>query len=157
MGTGRASPILDGRTRRTSSLEEKFELIASGQGIALVPVSIAGSYSRPDLVYLTVADALPVETCLAAPASSCAGSVVDLLDIATATLRGHSGDSERGGRRPVDRLRVITSGTGGNSHEARIEHVTDGDLCTCVTQGCDEHRTSGTLGCAQVPPTAPSP
>lgn len=60
-------PILDGRTRRTSSLEEKIELIASGQGVELVPVSIAGSYSRPGLVYLTVTDALPVETCLAVP------------------------------------------------------------------------------------------
>jgi DNA-binding transcriptional LysR family regulator len=89
-------PILDGRTRRTSSLEEKFELIASGQGIALVPVSVAGSYSRPDLVYRTVTDALPVETCLAVPESSCAGAVPDFLDIATATLRGHVGDPESG-------------------------------------------------------------
>ncbi|MFK0258228.1 LysR family transcriptional regulator [Streptomyces sp. NPDC090445] len=80
-------PVLDGRTRRTSSLEEKFELVASGQGIALVPVSIAGSYSRPDLVYLAVTDALPVETCLAVPEGSCAGPVTDFLDIATATLR----------------------------------------------------------------------
>ncbi|MFI6768111.1 LysR family transcriptional regulator [Streptomyces sp. NPDC050355] len=87
-------PILDGRTRRTSSLEEKFELIASGQGIALVPVSIAGSYSRPDLVYLTVTDALPVETCLVVPEGSRPGPVRDFLDIATATLRRHDGDSE---------------------------------------------------------------
>ncbi|MCC3774381.1 LysR family transcriptional regulator [Streptomyces sp. UNOB3_S3] len=87
-------PILDGRTRRTSSLEEKFELIASGQGIALVPVSIAGSYSRPDLVYLTVTDALPVETCLAVPESNRTGPVADFLDIATATLRRPSGDPE---------------------------------------------------------------
>ncbi|MFD7665016.1 LysR family transcriptional regulator [Streptomyces sp. NPDC059788] len=79
-------PVLDVRTRRTSSLEEKFELIASGQGLALVPVSVAGSYSRPDLVYLPVTDALPVETCLAVPESACAGPVLDFLDIATATL-----------------------------------------------------------------------
>lgn len=87
--------ILDVRTRRTSSLEEKFELIASGQGIALVPLSVAGSYSRPDLVYLSVTDALPVETCLAAPESSAAGPVQDFLDIATTTLRRHSGDAGR--------------------------------------------------------------
>ncbi len=89
-------PILDGRTRRTPSLEEKFELIASGQGVALVPVSIADSYSRPDLVYLAVADAVPVETCLAVPESSCAGPVADFLDIATATLRRRPVDSETG-------------------------------------------------------------
>ncbi|MEU8547642.1 LysR family transcriptional regulator [Streptomyces roseoverticillatus] len=87
-------PILGGSTRRTSSLEEKFELIASGQGIALVPVSIANSYSRPDLVYLTVTDALPVETCLALPESSCAGPAADFLDVATATLRRHTGGAE---------------------------------------------------------------
>ncbi|MFF4219256.1 LysR family transcriptional regulator [Streptomyces nondiastaticus] len=87
-------PILDAKTRRTSSLEEKFELIASGQGIALVPVSIANSYSRPDLVYRTVADALPVETCLAVPESSCPGLAPDFLDIATATLRRHTGGPE---------------------------------------------------------------
>ncbi|MFH9424260.1 LysR family transcriptional regulator [Streptomyces sp. NPDC017529] len=83
--------ILDVKKRRTSSLEEKFELIASGQGIALVPLSIAGSYSRPDLVYLPITDALPVETCLAVPDSSCADPVLNFLDIATATLRRPSG------------------------------------------------------------------
>ncbi|MFB6436553.1 LysR family transcriptional regulator [Streptomyces sp. NPDC056411] len=88
-------PILDVRTRRTSSLEEKFELIASGQGIALVPRGVAGSYSRPDLCYLPVTDSLPVETCLAVPESNCAGPALDFLDIATATLRRHSGDAER--------------------------------------------------------------
>lgn len=91
-------PMLGGTTRRTSSLEEKFELIASGQGIALVPVSIAGSYTRPDLVYLTVTDAMPVETCLAAPEGSDANLVPDFLDLATATLRQQSGDA--GAARP---------------------------------------------------------
>nr|WP_308111501.1 hypothetical protein [Streptomyces sp. ET3-23] len=56
-------PMLDGRVPRAYSLEEKFELIASGRAVALVPVSVAGSYSRPDLFYLTVTDAPPVETC----------------------------------------------------------------------------------------------
>ncbi|MEU8685919.1 LysR family transcriptional regulator [Streptomyces sp. NPDC048611] len=88
-------PVLDVRKRRTSSLEEKFELIASGQGIALVPVRVATSYSRPDLVYLPVTDAPPVETCLAAPESSCVGLVPEFLHIATATLRGDSGDAGR--------------------------------------------------------------
>lgn len=44
--------ILDAQTRRTSSLKKRFELIASGQGIALVHQRVARSYSRPDLVYL---------------------------------------------------------------------------------------------------------
>ncbi|MFG2142918.1 LysR family transcriptional regulator [Streptomyces sp. NPDC048696] len=88
-------PILDVKARRTTSLEEKFELIASGQGIALVPVSIAGSYSRPDLVYLKVTDYPPVETCLAVLESNCTGPVADFLDIATATLRRSAGREVR--------------------------------------------------------------
>ena len=56
--------ILDAQARRTSSVEEKFELIAAGHGIAMVPRSVANSYPRSDLVYLPVTDAVPVETCL---------------------------------------------------------------------------------------------
>ncbi|MFG3257185.1 LysR family transcriptional regulator [Streptomyces sp. NPDC048172] len=80
-------PVLDVRARRKVSLEEKFELIASGQGIAHVPVSVAASYSRPDLVFLPVTDAPPVETCLAAPETGLTTSVREFLEIATATLR----------------------------------------------------------------------
>ncbi|MFJ8626062.1 LysR family transcriptional regulator [Kitasatospora sp. NPDC093550] len=80
--------VLDARSRRTSSLDEKFELIAAGQGIALVPRSIAGSYSRPDLVYLPVTDHPPVRTCLAVPERGQeAGPVRDFLDLAVTTLR----------------------------------------------------------------------
>ncbi|MGX1849969.1 LysR family transcriptional regulator [Streptomyces sp. NPDC055299] len=106
--------ILDVRTRRTSSLEEKFELIASGQGIALVPLSVAGSYSRPDLVYLSVTDALPVETCLAAPESSAAGPVQDFLGIATTTLRRHSGDA---GREAAGTANPASNGSGRHSRK----------------------------------------
>jgi DNA-binding transcriptional LysR family regulator len=79
--------ILDAQTRRTSSLEEKLELIASGQGIALVPRSVARSYSRPDLVYLPVTDAVPVETCLAVLEGRHEPRLLDFLEIATTTLR----------------------------------------------------------------------
>ncbi|CAM5327399.1 LysR family transcriptional regulator OS=Streptomyces fumanus OX=67302 GN=GCM10018772_20210 PE=3 SV=1 [Streptomyces fumanus] len=57
--------MLDVPNRRTSTLEEKFELIATGHGIALLPLSVARSYSRPDLVHLPVTDAPGAETCLA--------------------------------------------------------------------------------------------
>ncbi|MFD5465731.1 LysR family transcriptional regulator [Kitasatospora sp. NPDC127059] len=82
-------PILDGRARRPHTLDEKFELIAAGRGVALVPVSIAGSYSRPDLVYLPVTDFPPVETCLAVPEDGDRpGPVRDFLDLAVPVLRG---------------------------------------------------------------------
>ncbi|NAS25767.1 LysR family transcriptional regulator [Herbidospora sp. NEAU-GS84] len=79
--------LLDTPTRRTSSLEEKFELIASGHGIGLVPLSIARSYSRPDLVHLPVTDAPEIETCLAVLADRREKLLRDFLEIATATLR----------------------------------------------------------------------
>jgi len=80
-------PMLDAPTRRTSSLEEKFELIAAGHGITLVPRSVARSYARPDLVYLPVTDAPQVETCLAVVADRREKLLRDFLEIATATLR----------------------------------------------------------------------
>jgi DNA-binding transcriptional LysR family regulator len=82
--------ILDAQTRRTSSVEEKFELIAAGHGIALVPRTVATSYSRPDVVYLPVRDAVPVETCLVVPKNRRARRLLDFLEIATTTLRGDS-------------------------------------------------------------------
>ncbi|MDH6143501.1 hypothetical protein P3T35_005536 [Kitasatospora sp. GP30] len=55
-------------SRQINSLEEKFELIASGRGIALIPLSVARSYSRPDLANIPVTHAPEIETCLAVAA-----------------------------------------------------------------------------------------
>ncbi|MFB7629430.1 LysR family transcriptional regulator [Streptomyces sp. NPDC056149] len=79
--------MLDVPRRRTSSLEEKFELIATGHDIALIPQSIARPYSRPDLAYVPVTDAPAFETCLAVAADRREKLVRDFLEIATATLR----------------------------------------------------------------------
>ncbi|MEU1147511.1 LysR family transcriptional regulator [Streptomyces sp. NPDC005863] len=81
-------PMLDSPTRRTASLEEKFELIASGRGIALVPLSVARSYSRPDLVHVPVTDAPGVETCLVVRPERQEKLLRDFEEIAVATLRG---------------------------------------------------------------------
>ncbi|NSC25449.1 LysR family transcriptional regulator [Streptomyces albus subsp. chlorinus] len=83
--------LLDAPTRRTSSLEEKFELIASGQGIAFVPLSVARAHSCPGLVRLPVADGPVVETCLAVPADRRGRLPREFLDIATRTLRDGAG------------------------------------------------------------------
>lgn len=83
--------MLDVPTRRTGSLEEKFELIAAGRGIALLPLSVAVSYARPDLVHVTVTDAERVETCLAVAADRRERVLRDFLEVAAATLRkGHA-------------------------------------------------------------------
>lgn len=78
--------ILDAHARRTSSVEEKFELIAAGHGIAMVPRSVARSYSRPDLVYVPVTDAVPVETCVVTAQDRAEPRVLDFAAVAARTL-----------------------------------------------------------------------
>ena len=80
--------VLDAQARRTSSVEEKFELIAAGHGIAMVPRSVARSHPRDDLVYRRVRDAVPVETCLAAAQDRREPWVLDFVAIAAQTLGG---------------------------------------------------------------------
>ncbi|MGW2859083.1 LysR family transcriptional regulator [Streptomyces sp. NPDC001205] len=84
-------PMLGSPRRRTASLEEKIELIASGQGIALLPLSVAVSYSRSGLVHLTVTDAPAAETCLVVAGDGQNRPLRDFLEIAVATLRTTSG------------------------------------------------------------------
>ncbi|MGY2062561.1 hypothetical protein ACW9HQ_47410, partial [Nocardia gipuzkoensis] len=79
--------MLDAPVKRTASLEEKFELIASGHGLALTPLSVARAYHRPDLVHRPVTDAPGVETCLALAANNRDKLLGEFLDIASATLR----------------------------------------------------------------------
>ncbi|GAA1528372.1 LysR family transcriptional regulator [Kribbella lupini] len=79
--------IMNTQRRRTASIEEKFELIASGHGIALVPETVARVYPRPDLVYLPIADAEPDETCLVVPAGRRNELALDFLDLAVSSLR----------------------------------------------------------------------
>ena len=47
------------------TVEEKFERVAAGTGITLVPTSIAEQYSRPDITYVPVPDAEPDQVYLA--------------------------------------------------------------------------------------------
>lgn len=78
--------ILDALVRRTSSVEEKFELIAAGHGVALVPRSVARSYPRPGLVFKTVTDAAPVATCVVASGDRHEQRILDFMSIAAEAL-----------------------------------------------------------------------
>ncbi|MEW2164808.1 LysR family transcriptional regulator [Streptomyces sp. NPDC007084] len=89
--------ILDARERRTSSVEEKFELVAAGHGIALVPHSVACSYSRPDLVHIPVKDAEPVDVCIAVVKDRRERHVRDFVTIAQQTLGEGAGARAGGG------------------------------------------------------------
>lgn len=79
--------VMDAQARRTSSVEEKFELLASGHGIAVVPRSVAESYSRPDLVHRLLADVAPDDTCLVVARCRRERRVLDFLDVAVQVLR----------------------------------------------------------------------
>jgi DNA-binding transcriptional LysR family regulator len=54
-----------GRTTILRGVEEKLEYVAAGQGIILLPLSATRHYTRPDIVYVPVADAAPDEVLLA--------------------------------------------------------------------------------------------
>jgi DNA-binding transcriptional LysR family regulator len=51
------------------SVEEKLELVASGAGICVIPLSTARFYTRPDVTALPVDDLAPNKVCLAWPAT----------------------------------------------------------------------------------------
>jgi DNA-binding transcriptional LysR family regulator len=50
---------------RFHSIEEKLEHVAAGRGIAIIPVSTASYYTRPDVVHLPVDDLGPNQVSLA--------------------------------------------------------------------------------------------
>jgi DNA-binding transcriptional LysR family regulator len=79
--------VLDKPARRTSTVEEKFELIAVGDSVAVMPRCVAASYSRPDLVYLRVIDAEPVVTCIAVAKGRRERRLRDFVTLAVETLQ----------------------------------------------------------------------
>ena len=78
--------ILDSAARRTGTAEEKFELVAAGQGIATVPRSVARYYARPGLVHRPITDAPAYELCLAVVATRRQRHLRDFLAVAARTL-----------------------------------------------------------------------
>jgi DNA-binding transcriptional LysR family regulator len=83
--------ILDPQARRVASIEEKFELITAGHCIAVMPRSVAQSYSRPGLVHRRLTDAEPLETCVVRAKGRRERRVLDFAAIAAATLCTASG------------------------------------------------------------------
>jgi DNA-binding transcriptional LysR family regulator len=84
--------VLDTETRRTTTVEEKFELIAAGRGIAVLPSSVARYYSRPDLVYLPIADAAPYELCVTVVRDRRQQHLREFVSTAVALLSGGAGE-----------------------------------------------------------------
>ncbi|WP_329185198.1 MULTISPECIES: LysR family transcriptional regulator [unclassified Streptomyces] len=64
------------------TVEEKFERVAGGAGITLVPESVAARYSRPDIAYVPVTDAPPDQVFLAWEADRRAPLVAAFAEVA---------------------------------------------------------------------------
>ncbi|MGW1751753.1 LysR family substrate-binding domain-containing protein [Streptomyces sp. NPDC002092] len=67
-------------------VEEKLELVASGAGICVIPLSTANFYTRPDVVPLPVEDIGPDEVALAWVASRRSPLIHDFAEAAAETL-----------------------------------------------------------------------
>jgi len=67
-------------------VEEKLELVASGAGICVLPLSTAGFYTRPDVIALPVEDIGPNEVALAWVAARRSPLIHDFAEAATKTL-----------------------------------------------------------------------
>ncbi|MFI6360384.1 LysR family transcriptional regulator [Streptomyces sp. NPDC050743] len=67
-------------------VEEKLELVASGAGICVLPLSTANFYTRPDVIPLPVEDLGPNEVALAWVASRRSPLIHDFAEAAAETL-----------------------------------------------------------------------
>jgi DNA-binding transcriptional LysR family regulator len=99
-----AVPFASSATLRT--VEEKLELVAAGHGVAFLPETAAGFYTRPDVIYIPVADLPPDEVFLASDATRCTPLLQDFTQAAaahpgrwTATDRGGASGPTRPPRR----------------------------------------------------------
>ena len=71
-----------------SSVEEKLELVAGGQGIAVIPASTANFYTRPDIEAIPVEDLGPNQVAAAWPTGRTTALVQEFADAAAALLPG---------------------------------------------------------------------
>ena len=86
---------------RTTTVEEKFELVAAGRSMAVLPRSVAQYYAGPGMVCLPVADAAPYGLCVAVLKNPCQQHLREFVKVAVAALaarttglrgaNGHSG------------------------------------------------------------------
>ncbi|MEU0037282.1 LysR family transcriptional regulator [Streptomyces sp. NPDC006333] len=70
------------------TIEEKFESVAAGTGITLVPHSVAEQYSRPDITYVPVPDAEPDQVLLAWESGRRSPLIAAFAEVAAASPLG---------------------------------------------------------------------
>ena len=87
-----AVELRTGERRRVSaihSVEEKLELVAGGEGIAVIPASTANFYTRPGVEVISVEDLGPNHVGVAWAAGRCTTLVQEFADAAAALLPEH--------------------------------------------------------------------
>ncbi|MFF8726444.1 LysR family transcriptional regulator [Streptomyces sp. NPDC015171] len=75
------------------TVEEKFEYVASGTAITMVPRSVAEQYSRPDISYVPVTDAAPDQVLLAWAAGRHSSLITAFAEIARTVAGQTAGES----------------------------------------------------------------
>lgn len=65
------------------SVEEKLEHVAAGRGVAIIPLSVATFYRRPDVVTIPVDNLTPNTVCLAWVATRRSRLLHDFASLAT--------------------------------------------------------------------------
>ena len=77
------------------SVEEKLELVAGGEGIAVIPASTANFYTRPGIEAIPVEDLGPNHVAAAWPTGRTTGLIQEFVDAATALLPEHEACASR--------------------------------------------------------------
>lgn len=77
------------------SVEEKLELVAGGQGIAVIPASTANFYTRPGVAAIPVEDLSPTHVAVAWPSGRTTALIREFVDAATALLPEHQPGTSR--------------------------------------------------------------
>ncbi|WP_280314050.1 NYN domain-containing protein [Nocardia wallacei] len=77
------------------SVEEKLELVGGGEGIAVIPASTAGFYTRPDVEVLPIEDLGPNQVAAAWPAARATALVREFAEAAADLLPESPADRPR--------------------------------------------------------------
>ena len=77
------------------SVEEKLELVAGGQGIAVIPESTANFYTRPGVAAIPVEDLSPNHVAVAWPSGRTTALIQEFVDAAAALLPEHQPGTTR--------------------------------------------------------------
>jgi DNA-binding transcriptional LysR family regulator len=75
--------------RKSRTVEEKLELVAGGAGIAILPLSTARFYRRPDVTFCAVTDLAPTAVHIASEASRTSERITAFIDAARAAAAPH--------------------------------------------------------------------